>query len=118
MQLINNATYSFLFIDKLKTNNKIYCCENIRNNIHNIKNTVIDYAEKEIKLKDEQMDLNNFVYSIPTYKFKEEPHYIKENGYYIVEDGLKYFDNTDGVYLTDKSNLNLDMFVNYTGLYI
>ncbi|WP_252225236.1 MULTISPECIES: CRISPR-associated helicase Cas3' [unclassified Clostridium] len=118
MKLIDNNTYSFLFLNKLKDDNDIYDCKNILTEYKYIKQNINKYSEKKIKLKEVQKELNNFTYNLPAYKFKEEPILEKVNGYYIVENGERYFDNVEDNNLTTKSNLNLGMFVENCSLFI
>jgi CRISPR-associated endonuclease/helicase Cas3 len=119
MQLINNDTYSFLFLGNYSDGENTYNSQEILDKYIELKhNYNVDYSYKQIKLKEIKKELSNFIYSINAYNFKEGVQVEQQEGFYIVEDGYRFFDNTYDAKLTDKSNLNFEMFKQSINLFI
>lgn len=120
MKLIDNETYSFIFMGKyILGNGDIIDSMELLREYNQLKEDYnISYCEKQIKLKNTYIKLNKFIYNINAYQFKNDILLEKSNGLYIINDGGDYFDELDKGCICNKSSLNLLDFVTDCQMFI
>ena len=116
MQLINNKTYSFIFLTQYKG------CKSAIELIDEwdiLEKQNLGYAETMIKKRKIKKEMDKYIYNINAYKIDEKDILLnKKMGMYLVEDCENYFDNVENNMLLKDSALETNRFINSLGMFI